>query len=116
MANIRNKPNALALLLNYDSDSDRDSGYTSEEEKKRKQTFINPREKKNKKFKSNLEEEMAVDGESSFFENKRDHISLFRNDLNTYKDSDDSRITPKFKERRDLMPSNYQNMPIQSQR
>ncbi|KAK8731210.1 hypothetical protein OTU49_007488, partial [Cherax quadricarinatus] len=56
---------ALSLLQSYSSDSDGDSGYTSEDEKKRKHEFSNPHERKSKRRRAEDEEEMAVDTPSS---------------------------------------------------
>lgn len=52
---------ALSLLQNYSSDSEGDSGYTSEDDKKRKQDFRNPHERKRKKRRGEEEEDMMVD-------------------------------------------------------
>ncbi|XP_042241054.1 U6 snRNA phosphodiesterase-like isoform X2 [Homarus americanus] len=56
---------ALSLLQSYGSDSDGDSGYTSEDEKKRKHVFSSPLERKRKRRRADDEEEMAVDTPSS---------------------------------------------------
>lgn len=56
---------ALSLLQNYSSDSEGDSGYTSEDDKKRKQDFRNPHERKRKKRRGEEEEDMMVDTPSA---------------------------------------------------
>ncbi|XP_063609902.1 U6 snRNA phosphodiesterase 1-like [Penaeus indicus] len=56
---------ALSLLQNYGSESEGDSGYTSEDEKKRKTESISPHERKKKKRRAEEDEEMAVDHPSS---------------------------------------------------
>ncbi|XP_076043323.1 U6 snRNA phosphodiesterase 1 [Oratosquilla oratoria] len=55
---------ALSLLQNYGSDSDEDSGYTSEDEKKRKTYFSNPHERTKKRRKVDEEEDMMVDSQT----------------------------------------------------
>ncbi|KAK7074942.1 poly(U)-specific 3'-to-5' RNA exonuclease [Halocaridina rubra] len=76
MATGRRK-GALSLLQSYGSDasdSDEDSGYTSEDEKKRKQEFNSPHETVKKRRKADEEEDMVVDGHQPQFPSPQSHI------------------------------------------